>query len=294
MIKHAFLIEAHNNIEQLKKLFECLDYEFNDIFLHMDAKSKELCGIENFQFCKAHYYIVPRVSVNWGGYSQIEAELCLLETAVQKDHYARYHLISGVDLPLVPQKQLHDYFDSMPNIEFIHYDYKYPEDLFNNRMGLYHLLRNKISRNQKFLLFFEKILLGIQKITGVNRIRNLSIELGKGANWFSITDNCARYVVNKKKWIYNTFRYTKCCDEIFLQTIVLNSPFKDKRFYDQKEKRYGNKRAVDWNRGSPYTYKKEDFEWLVSSGYMFGRKFNINTDPEIVEMIVHYVIGNYK
>lgn len=292
MIKHAFLIEAHNNLVQLKKLLKCLDYEYNDIFLHVDAKSKELIGIEKFQFEKAGYYIVPAVRVNWGGYSQIEAELRLLETAAEKMQYARYHLISGVDLPLVSQKKLHDYFDAMSDIEFVHYDYKYSDDLFGNRMGLYHLFRNKIDRNQKALVYSEKMLLGFQKILGVNRIRNLSIELGKGANWFSITDACARYVLSRREWIYKTFKYTNCCDEVFLQTIVLNSPFKDKRFYDQKEKRYGNKRAVDWNRGNPYTYRKEDFNWLISSGYMFGRKFNTDVDSEIVEMIVNYVTDN--
>lgn len=289
MDRHAYLIEAHSNIIQLQKLFFSLDYELNDIFLHIDAKSKELANIEKYHFEKSNFVIVPSVNVNWGGFSQIEAELRLLEAATQKGHYARYHLISGGDLPLVSQKTIHDFFDSKSDVEFVHYDYRYSADLFHNRMGLYHFLRDKISRNQKVLVNVERFILALQKICGVNRIRSLDVELGKGANWFSITDACARYVLEKREWINETFKNTKCCDEVFLQTIILNSPFKDKRFYDEREKRYGNMRLVDWKRGNPYIYRKEDFEWLVSSGYMFGRKFDEKVDMDIINMIIDYI-----
>lgn len=289
MNRHAFLIEAHNNRTQLEKLFSCLDFESNDIFLHIDAKSQELNDIQRYSFKHSNFIIVPSIEVNWGGFSQIEAELRLLEAATQKDHYIRYHLISGTDLPLVSQKEMHEFFDSKVDVEFIHYDYKYSADLFRNRMGLYHLLRDRISRNQKILVNVERITLAIQKIFGINRIRSLSMELGKGANWFSITDTCARYILEKREWIKKTFKYTKCCDEVFLQTIILNSPFKDKRFYDEREKRYGNMRLVDWKRGNPYVYRKEDFNWLISSGYMFGRKFDEKIDPDIINMVVEHI-----
>lgn len=35
---HAYLIMAHKNIEQLKKLLKLLDAPDNDIFLHIDKK----------------------------------------------------------------------------------------------------------------------------------------------------------------------------------------------------------------------------------------------------------------
>lgn len=292
MKKHAFLIEAHNNRKQLEKLFECLDYEHNDIFLHIDAKSKDLDGIEKYQFKKSGFYIVPSVAVNWGGYSQIEAEISLLKSATRKGLYSRYHLISGLDLPLVSQRDLHNFFDSKSDIEFIHYDYKYKPSLFRNRMGLYHVLRDRISRKQRILVNIEKALLGIQKALGINRIKDISIELGKGANWFSITDSCAKYVLEQQKWIEERFKYTKCCDEVFLQTIVLNSPFKDKRFYDEREKRYGNMRLIDWKRGNPYIFRKEDYNYLIRSGYMFARKFDVTVDQEVVDMIMDYLLKN--
>lgn len=37
MGKHAYLIIAHNKFEQLKMLCEMLDFEQNDIYMHIDA-----------------------------------------------------------------------------------------------------------------------------------------------------------------------------------------------------------------------------------------------------------------
>ncbi len=44
MMKHAFLIMAHNNLEILQTLVSMLDDERNDIFLHIDLKSNMLAN----------------------------------------------------------------------------------------------------------------------------------------------------------------------------------------------------------------------------------------------------------
>ena len=39
MKKHAYLIIAHNNFEQLKNLIHALDDTRNDIYVHIDKKA---------------------------------------------------------------------------------------------------------------------------------------------------------------------------------------------------------------------------------------------------------------
>ena len=51
--------------------------------------------------------------------------------------------------------------------------------------------------------------------------------LQKGANWFSITRDLAEYVVAQENWIHKRFSYTLSGDELFLQTLVYNSDFKN-------------------------------------------------------------------
>ena len=58
----------------------------------------------------------------WGSYSLVECELFLLRQATKNRKYDYYHLISGMDLPLKPQKEIHEIFDKSNNIEYIHFD----------------------------------------------------------------------------------------------------------------------------------------------------------------------------
>lgn len=39
-MKHAYLILAHSNFDQLQILLNLLDYPDNDFFIHIDKKSK--------------------------------------------------------------------------------------------------------------------------------------------------------------------------------------------------------------------------------------------------------------
>lgn len=90
--KHAYLVMAHKDDETLRTLLRTLDDPRNDIFIHMDAKNtgwdenRALASID-----KAGIFFVPRISVTWGGYSQIACELGLLNAAVDK---GALHLLS--------------------------------------------------------------------------------------------------------------------------------------------------------------------------------------------------------
>lgn len=48
-------------------------------------------------------------------------------------------------------------------------------------------------------------------------------------------------------------------------------------------------RAIDWKRGCPYTYIRDDIEELIDSSKLFARKFDINVDSSIVEMLASYL-----
>lgn len=50
---------------------------------------------------KSKVYFTERSVVNWGNYSQIQAEMILFKTAFSRSGYTYYHLISGSDFPLV-------------------------------------------------------------------------------------------------------------------------------------------------------------------------------------------------
>ena len=48
MSRHAYLLLIHENTFVLKRLIQLLDYEYNDIFIHVDKNSK-LVDIEEIR-----------------------------------------------------------------------------------------------------------------------------------------------------------------------------------------------------------------------------------------------------
>ena len=80
--KHAYLIIAHNNFYILEKLIQLLDYEKNDIYIHIDKK------VKNFDFTyyknlaqKSKVFYTERIDVRWGDISIIKAEMALFKKA---------------------------------------------------------------------------------------------------------------------------------------------------------------------------------------------------------------------
>ncbi len=103
MEKHAYLIIAHTDWSLLKTLVSLLDYELNDIYIHIDAKVPAK-SIPHITCSRSKiYYLERRISVAWGDISVVEAEYLLFETAYNNRHYSYYHLLSGMDLPLKPK-----------------------------------------------------------------------------------------------------------------------------------------------------------------------------------------------
>lgn len=290
MKKHAYLIIAHNEFYILERLLKLLDDKRNDIYLHIDKKVKNF----DFQYFinlvkKGNLYFTPRIDVGWAMDTQIRCELLLLKEATKKK-YDYYHLLSGVDLPLKNQNEIHSFFDSCGYKNFVHFCYHHPvDDHIIERVKYHHLFMKNIRSNNRYKLIISQkmhsIILKVQKLFKYSRIKGKEDMFYYGANWFSITDELARYVLSQEKFIWKNFKNTSCADELFLQTVVYHSGFYKKLYLYDDDNYAQIMRAVDWKRGAPYTYRENDFNELMDSGMLFARKFSCNTDQKIVDMI---------
>jgi hypothetical protein len=277
--KHAYLIMAHNKPEQLALLIDLLDDERNDIYIHIDKKAK---GFDKSSFSARYSSLifVKRMSVIWGGDSMIKCELRLFSSAA-RNHYAYYHLLSGVDMPIKTQDEIHSFFEANCGKNFIDIDQKALSNReFTRRVDWYHLFQNVVGRSYSFLKCrlrgLQERLIALQMKLG--KKRKEIIPLCKGANWISITDEMMQYVLTQKKLIKKQFYYSHCADEVFLQSVAMSSPYRDSIVGECK-------REIDWVRGGPYTFRSEDVPMLLSSDNLFARKLDIDLDREAVEMI---------
>ncbi|MDD3139689.1 MAG: beta-1,6-N-acetylglucosaminyltransferase [Lachnospiraceae bacterium] len=289
MGKHAYLIMAHNEFEVLGRLLRMLDYCDNDIYLHIDKKTK--CeSLERFQEMVkcSKLYIVPRRRVYWGDMSQIRCEYDLLETAVT-GKYEYYHLLSGVDMPLKSQRIIHDFLDNCTD-EFIsnHTEGMYGDE-FLYKVQYYFPFQKfigngKVDGNGVREYYLRKLsewqyrLLMLQKEKGVDRTQRDNVTYYKGNNWFSITHDFAEYVLKRKKDIFRRYRYTNAADEIFLPTLAMNSQFQDRVVKDCLRK-------IDWQRGTPYEFTWKEKEELENAPEFFVRKLSYTREPRLVEWL---------
>lgn len=296
MGRHAYLILAHKNFNQLKTLVELLDDERNDIYVHVDAKARDfkISDWKGVTKKSRLEFIEPRRNVNWGGVSIMRAELDLLEAATGREHYDHYHLLSGMDLPIKSQDIIHDFFDKHNDREFL---------------NLWEFKKSTLSRFRYFTVFPEgegrfrtriinHIFKGLQMAVGFRINRHVDFRFG--SQWFSITDAFARYAVEKRPWLEKVFSRTSTCDEIFLATLICNSPFKEKLYLptpvkSQKEVNMSNMRFIDWTRGEsirhPWTFREDDFELLQSVPHFWARKFDENVDAKIIALLADSLKG---
>ncbi|MBR0219594.1 MAG: glycosyl transferase [Clostridia bacterium] len=277
-MKFAYLIIAHTEPDMLKALLRCLDDERNDIFLHIDAKSP--MQYEDFQAIlrRSKLTVMPRMDIQWGGFSLIQLEMDFLDMALKQGPYDYFHLLSGQDLPIKTQDEIHAFFEAHNGTEFVSIEEgKTKSPSVQWRYRYYHWLKEFYGRKKGLLGRAEDALIFLQK-PFVRRDRNCVY--GGGHQWFSITGAFAEYAAAHRAWINKRFHFTYCCDEIFLQTLLLQSPFREK--LNRASDMPGClqcARLIDWVRGGPYTFTIDDLDMILASPAMFARKLSMANSP---------------
>lgn len=288
--KHAYLIIAHNNFYTLSRLISMLDHERNDIFLHIDKKVKyppfeKLKGFVQ----KGRLVITKRLNVRWGHSTQVDCEMLLLKAAVDTDDYDYVHLISGVDLPIKSQEYILDFFDRNPDKQFLQVGWAENHLWRLNKFTFFVGYEN----NKRLFGFGENISSIISNKLKYDRLKKYGdMKVVKTCNWFSITGECAKYLVSKKRLIRKLTRHTVCADEMFLGTVIFNSPYAS-QVYNPEPSWDGHMRYIDRinNVGSsPHTLVMADKDELDNTEMLLARKFDEDVDEEIIE----YIYKKYK
>ena len=291
--KHAFLIMAHTQPKLLKRLLNRLDHNRVDIFLHLDKKASLLFNEKELRDTLKHskLYLTRRLNVTWGDYSMILAELELLTKAINIYKYNYYHLLTGQDYILKNIDGVLNFYDKTPDVNYI--SFKYNEAInYIDRLRLTYPFQDLVGRTHGGLYYLQRILNKIQK--ELKLYRKIPDSIGFGSQFFDITDDFARWIVeNKDNWEH-IYKNTVCADEMFVQTLYLQySKEKQAKLCDQIEGSYytfdsGGRtinRAIDWKRGNPYVWIKDDYEILQSSGLLFVRKVDETKSLELLNIL---------
>ncbi len=279
----AVLILAHKNRFQLESLVKrfCVDF---DVYIHLDSKSDipadYFSGYANVTIFK-HY------KVNWGSYNQILATYDLFKAAHQQD-YDYYYFISGQDLPLKSNQELKAFAKTNSAYSFVNNE-QLPKKQWldqGNENGGFDRIEYYWWNN------FDKNLWGYIRKKALKMYKSASKIAGKkrelfpityygGWNWVNLNreamSTLINFVANNPDYI-PSFRYTNCADELWVQTILMNSDCKVIN---------DNLRFLVWpyKSANPKVLTMDDFEKLSASGCLFARKFDSTVDKEVMNKV---------
>ncbi|MCW8519642.1 beta-1,6-N-acetylglucosaminyltransferase [Streptococcus macedonicus] len=308
--RHAYLIIAHNNFEQLIFLIKLLDHSQNDIYLFIDGKVEDTSFEQlylkvNSLKTASNIFFTDRVSVNWGDYSGILAELILFKTAFSKGKYLFYHLISGSDLPLVNQETIHDFFEKNHEYQFLTMvnEETFLQNNVYERVSFHYIWPSISERSFKvkifgklFKKFFRKIEIYLNRLFKVDYFSKFHVSLGYASNWVSINEELVSIIISEEDWIKEVFSKSLLCDELFIPTIINKYGLEKKIYYSKGMKNspssfQGNFRYINWWDGSPYTWtdsEKDKAEIVAAkkNGYLFSRKFDLERYPKLKDFIL--------
>ena len=260
MKKHALLIQAHQDISYFIKLAK-IQPNVN-FYVHMDAKSDYFPDAETAQLANV-FLLKDRITVRWGGFSQIEATLKLFETAFANKDNAYFHLVSGEDVVLQPfeviEKQWQQRFDfqAMMTCEIApQYGYRFIMDSPHADSNWQRQLTGKI----------------ITKLQqGVAKVKPYHSPIYFGSQWFSVTREDWEKIVPFTDEYRDFFRHKLVPDEHFFQTLITEKLTNQIRLSNDNRRQIIFDKNVN-NGNSPIYLDLLKLERAKFDGYWFARK----------------------
>lgn len=283
-MKLAYIIMAHSQPQQLKRLVSILQSDTASFFIHIGKKAESTYqeAVELLR-CFPNVYFLPRRYTYWAHPSLVKAAVTGLKTLVHSGvSYDYVSLLSGQDYPIKKISDIERFFEQNAGKQFINYEIV---DSTNPRNQLI-VPWNVTTRLEYWHFMYRNRMIYIP----TKRKMPFGYTPYVGYLWWSFSREFVEYMVN---FLEEQPRYTRffdnvyISDEFFFQTLLLNSPFKDKAVNDDL-------RFADWDNpdfGVPAIFLTSDFERLQNTHHPFARKFDISRDSRILDLIDEKILA---
>ena len=273
----AYIVSAYKNLGQLDRLVRRLRTDRSFVAVHVDKKTDDeeydalvgaLSELTNVHFLSRHV-------CHWGGFGHVRATLkgidALLRRQTPFDHLV---LLTGQDYPIKSNEWIERFFVENAGTSFMAHS-PLPSGWWSPRGGLdeieyWHL---RWYRRHVRLPWKRDFPPGLRPFGG-------------GAYW-CLSRECVEYVAEfarARRDVVEFFKHVDIPDEIFFQTVVMNSDLAGSVVND-------NLRYIDWSRGPrPAILEARDFEGLRDSRKLFARKFDVSQDVDVLDLIDRHLL----
>jgi Core-2/I-Branching enzyme len=271
-IKHAILIIAHLDHDAVLRLIKSLKHERVRVFVHLDrstikqfdlkALTSEGATVKSFR------------SVNWGGYSVVDATLQLLTFARTSESFASYSLLSGQDYPLIAITRL---VTELDELKCSYIDYWTDENpAWHKRYERYYFHDNRMSK------FLNAISRRVSRILP-RRSKPPELKVFFGSTWWTLLHEHVEQVLsfaNENPSTMKWYRHIHIPDESLVQTAILNS--KNGLCLDRNTRRFI---SFTDSAAHPDFIQQKDLSRALSGRFWFGRKFDERQFPGVLDTI---------
>ena len=278
-MKIAYIVSAYKNPDQVVRLIRRVDGSHARVFLHVDRKTSDedygriarpLSGVANVELLDRH-------RCYWGGFGHVRATLKGIDAALRSGFDFDYAvLLTGQDYPIATTAGIEEVFRSSDGRSYMSH-FALPTDEWEGG-GLDRIERWHVRlRSRRYVIEPRPRI-------GVRRRFPLGLQPFGGSAYWCLSRRCVEYVdefVGRNPSFVRFFRHVEVPDELFFQTILMNSPLRGSIVDD--DLRYVEWR--DWNDSRPAALRTGDFAKIMSSGKLFARKFDVEEDAEILDLI---------
>lgn len=261
MTTQVFLIQAHKDLAQLNALVEQLRDDAFVVYVNLDRK----WALDPQAVHPGARLVAARLDVHWGAFSQVQATLnALAQIEAEVAAFDKVTFLSAQDFPLLSNARLkralaqlsgHELLDAVPigagpgewPADFRYRYFCADEGPYARYVAS--CIANRILR-------------------AAGRMRPYG-----GSSWWALSQACVRHVlarVAREPGLLRFFRHCACPDELFFQTLVMNSPFA-RRVLGH------NFRYVQWpddGARNPRILVEADFPRIAASRAHFCRKLD--------------------
>lgn len=267
----AYILLVHKAPAQISRMMRAIYAPGNFYCFHVDRKAPKAVHDAIAAICLEYpeaFVIPPRV-VNWGGWSMVAAELhgikALLARSEQWDHVV---CLSGQDFPLVSQSRLRETIDREPTLNYL------------SCLPLDPGLKNKLRRIE---YYYVELFRRQRRILRIRRKHPGDFVVHGGDQWFVLTREFAEFSLNApiSRRIQRFMRFTVVPDEMYFQTVIMNS-----KFASTCAQRHLSK--IAWDAGDadhPRILTLKDLPWLLEGDECFARKFDERLDDRVLKFL---------
>lgn len=279
IIRIGYCLTVHTRPQQVRRLLDRIytpdDHYYVDVF----NKNESAEWKEALDFPASNFTTVHKYANGWGSFKLVQATLDAMEH-FRETPYDYFINLSGQCYPLRPVEQIKQRLEAADGKAFMEYE-PFPRPRWKDERGGFRRVDKIYFRPFK-----------TANIWSVPRLRRIPLKMYPygGAQWFCLPKRHVEFVLSfleEHPKVVSFYKRSLIPDEMFFQTILMNSELRDEIVNDSK-------RFTDWEKRCtplPATLLSEDMPRLERCDSFFARKFDTLLDSRVLDLLDLRLLG---